>query len=103
MQRTATRIDDDVLERAAAVIKSLGHQLRLRLLEALEIDEMSVSELQDYSGASQTAVSQQLATLRAHGVVQAQRDGQFIRYSISEPKVHAILDCIRGRNARRGQ
>jgi DNA-binding transcriptional ArsR family regulator len=41
-------------------------------------------------------VSQQLATLRGHGIVTARREGPFVRYSIAEPKVYRILDCIRG-------
>lgn len=89
-------IDPDALMRAAAVIRSLGHPLRLRLLEAIETGDRSVSELQDYSGATQSEVSRQLAVLRGHGIVTARRDGKFMLYSISEPKVHAILDCIRG-------
>jgi ArsR family transcriptional regulator len=96
MARRATRIEPELLEQAAEVIKCLGHPLRLMLLEALESGDKTVSELQDYCGSTQAMMSQQLATLRGHGVVAAHRDGQFIRYSISEPKVHHILACIRG-------
>jgi ArsR family transcriptional regulator len=96
MPQLDTPIDSTLLERAAAVIKCLGHPMRLRLLEALESGESTVSELQKWSGASQAMVSQQLAILRGHGVVSARRDGAFVRYSIAEPKVHHILACIRG-------
>lgn len=96
MPEHAPTIDATLLNQAAAVIKCLGHPLRLRLLEALECGESTVSELQAWSGASQAMVSQQLATLRGHGVVAARRDGPFVRYSIAEPKVHHILACIRG-------
>lgn len=96
MQAHTTTIDTSLLIQAAAVIKCLGHPLRLRLLEAMESGEATVSELQAQSGASQAMVSQQLATLRGHGVVTARRDGPYVRYSIAEPKVHYILDCIRG-------
>jgi len=96
MTETTKTIDPVALERAAAVIKCLGHPLRLRLLEALEAGGKSVSELQALTGASQAMVSQQLGTLRGHGVVVASRAGTFMKYAISEPKVHHILDCIRG-------
>ena len=89
------RIPEDVLERAAVVIKSLGHPLRLRLLEAMEPGEQTVSELQDYTGLSQAAVSQQLGILRAHGVVDGRREGTFVFYRITEPKVRYILECVR--------
>ena len=96
MPQPLTRLDPDLLERAAAVIKCLGHPLRLQLLDALEGGEATVTELQAYTGATQAMVSQQLATLRGHGVVTAHRDGPFVRYVIAEPKVHHILACIRG-------
>jgi len=100
-QAVAVRPDGlapDVLDRAAAVIKCLGHPLRLRLLEALERHERTVSELQDYAGASQAVVSQQLAALKARGIVDARRAGTFVYYRIVEPKVYSILDCIRACN-----
>ena len=96
MPEPATTLDPMVLDRAASVIKCLGHPLRLRILEAMESGAVTVSELQARTGATQAMVSQQLATLRGHGVVTARRDGPFVRYSISEPKVHHILACIRG-------
>lgn len=85
-----------MLSRAASVIKCLGHPLRLQLLDAMEAGAATVTDLQARTGATQAMVSQQLATLRGHGVVTAQRDGPFVRYSITEPKVHHILACIRG-------
>ncbi len=92
---TETRIGPEVLRHAAAVLRCLGHPLRLRLLEALETGEKTVSELQEYAGVSQPMVSQHLMVLKAHGVVDLRRAGPFARYSIVEPKVKAILECIR--------
>ena len=88
-------IDAAVLDRAARVIKVVGHPLRLRILEALESGELHVAELQALVGSSQAAVSQHLGILRAHGVVDARRDGFRVYYRIIEPKVVRILDCIR--------
>jgi len=88
-------IADSILENAAQVIKCLGHPLRLRLLEVMEHGEHSVSELQVASGATQAAVSEQLAILRGRGVVGARRDGSFVLYRLTEPKVRRILACIR--------
>lgn len=84
-----------VMERAARVIRVLGHPLRLRLLETLEAGERNVTDLVTASGASQALVSQHLASLRAEGVVGFRRDGPRVYYRITEPKVHRILDCIR--------
>ena len=90
-----TRIDQPVIERAARVIRVLGHPLRLRLLEAMELGERNVTELVAETGATQATVSQQLAILRAEDVVGARRDGPRVFYRITEPKVSSILACIR--------
>lgn len=89
------RIEPIMRQRAAEVIRCLGHPLRLRLLEALEQGERTVSELQGHAGAPQSVVSQQLSALRARGIVEARRDGPFVYYRIVEPKVPSILDVVR--------
>lgn len=88
-------IDGRTLERAARVIRILGHPQRLRLIEALEGGECHVAELQGATGMTQAGVSQQLSVLRSHGVVDARRDGSRVYYRIVEPRVVKILDCIR--------
>ncbi len=88
-------IEPQILERAARVIRVLGHPLRLHLLEVLEGGERHVTDLVNTSGASQALVSQHLAILRSEGVVGARRDGLHVFYRITEPKVHRILACIR--------
>ena len=95
MTKTIARIDEELLNGVANVIKCLGHPLRLRLLEALEGGEKTVSELQEYAGASQSAVSQQLGTLRGRGVVEGRREGLFVVYRLTERRVSTILQCVR--------
>lgn len=94
-ERELPRIEQPVIERAARVIRVLGHPLRLRLLEAMEAGERNVTELVAVTGVSQATVSQQLAILRAEGVVGARRDGPRVFYRVTEPKVSSILACIR--------
>jgi len=95
MPTVKSAISDEVLERASSVIRCLGHPLRLRLVERLERGDCTVSELVDTVGAGQSTVSHQLAILRGRGVVEARRDGSFVRYRLVEPKVRHILDCVR--------
>jgi ArsR family transcriptional regulator len=93
------RLSDAALDTAAGVIKCLGHPLRLRLLEALEDGERTVSELQAHAATTQALVSHQLAILRGHSIVDARRDGPWVRYRITEPKVRHVLACIRACDA----
>lgn len=82
------------LERSAALLRCLGHPLRLRLLQALRSGERTVSDLQADTGEGQATVSRQLAVLRARQVVSCRRDGVNVHYRISEPGVHEILACL---------
>ena len=88
-------IDPDLLTRAADTLRVLGHPDRLKIVEVLEVQDASVSEIQESVGLSQPIASQHLARLRAHGIVEATRDGQHVIYSLVEPKVEHILRCIR--------
>lgn len=84
------------IDRAAAVIKCLGHPLRLRLLDALGPNELTVSELQDRTGAKQASVSRQLGILRSRNIVSCRREGLNVYYWTIEPRVRVILNCLDG-------
>ena len=88
-------LDPHVVASAADMIRVLGHPVRLRIVEALERGECCVSELQDTVGQSQATVSQQLARMRAAGIVTCRRDGPNMRYTVADRRVLRILDCIR--------
>jgi DNA-binding transcriptional ArsR family regulator len=88
---------DEMGERAAeaaAFLKALSHEGRLMILCHLSSGEKTVTELEDRLGARQAAVSQQLARLRAEGLVHARREGKAIHYSIKDPKAGAIMALI---------
>lgn len=79
---------------AASFLKALSHEGRLMILCHLSGGERSVTELEELLGARQAAVSQQLARLRAEGLVTARRDGKAIHYSIRDPKAGAIMALV---------
>ncbi len=81
--------------RAARFLKVVGHPLRLTLVEKLEKGSSRVSDLVAVSGASQAEVSKQLALLRRSGVVRSEAKGNERWYTIADPRVGYILDCIR--------
>lgn len=88
---------DEMLVRATAAagfLKALSHEGRLMILCHLSSGERSVTELEELLGARQAAVSQQLARLRAEGLVSARRDGKAILYSIRDPKAGAIMALV---------
>ncbi|MGZ8285804.1 MAG: ArsR/SmtB family transcription factor [Allosphingosinicella sp.] len=80
---------------AASVMKSLGHEGRLRLLCYLaEAGEISAGELTARVGLSQSALSQHLAKLRAEGLVATRKQSQSVFYRIAEPKALDLLHAL---------
>ena len=70
--------------------------MRIRLLEVLVADgPTSVQELQRRLEIDQPIVSQQLARLRASGVVAAKRQGTITRYAVTDPLVEDLLRVAR--------
>lgn len=85
---------DAAAEDAAGMLKLLSNPARLRLLCALVPGELTVSELMDATGASQSHVSGQLLKLRGQGLVRCERDGRQMHYALADPRVRPILERL---------
>lgn len=79
------------LESLSELFKVFSDPTRLRILAALSESELCVCDLQAVLGASQSAVSHQLALLRAARLVRARRDGKTVYYTLADSHVRAIL------------
>lgn len=93
-----TQIDSEALGRAAdeaaELLKMLSNPARLRILCALMPGELSVGELEQALGASQSYVSGQLARMRTDGFVAAERDGRTIRYRLNDARLTPVLERL---------
>jgi DNA-binding transcriptional ArsR family regulator len=91
-------IDPDMLRRAAAqavsALKVLANEDRLLLLCQLSQGEQSVGDLEEVLGIRQPTLSQQLAVLRAEGVVDTRRDGKRIFYSVGDARLLQVLALL---------
>lgn len=76
----------------AALFKMFGDGTRVKLLHALELNEMCVCDLAALLGVTKSAVSHQLKALRLSNLVKSRRDGQVIYYSLADDHVKYILD-----------
>ncbi|MBI1205166.1 MAG: metalloregulator ArsR/SmtB family transcription factor [Rhodopseudomonas sp.] len=84
----------DNANRAAEFLKALAHESRLMILCILAEGEKSVSELEDILSLRQPTVSQQLARLRADGLVSTRRDGKAIFYSLASDEARVVIGAI---------
>jgi ArsR family transcriptional regulator len=75
--------------------KALNDPKRLLLLYALHDRPRTVSELSKILEAPQANTSQHLAVLRDRGLLETERRGNSILYSLRHPKVLKALDILR--------
>ena len=84
----------DNAKRASDFLKALAHESRLMILCILAEGEKSVSELEDLLNLRQPTVSQQLARLRADGLVSTRRDGKAIYYRLASEEARVVIGAI---------
>jgi DNA-binding transcriptional ArsR family regulator len=84
----------DNAKRASDFLKALAHENRLMILCILAEGEKSVSELEHLLTLRQPTVSQQLARLRADGLVSTRREGKVIYYSLASDEARVIIGAI---------
>ena len=81
-------------KRASDFLKALAHESRLLMLCILAEGEKSVSELEQELELRQPTVSQQLARLRADGLVSTRRDGKVVYYSLASDEARTVIGAI---------
>ena len=81
---------------AASLLKLLANENRLLILcRLVKAREVSVSELADAVGLSQSALSQHLAKMREEGLVDTRREAQTVYYRIANPDAARLLSLLK--------
>jgi DNA-binding transcriptional ArsR family regulator len=95
-------IPDALVEMIAERFRLLAEPMRVRALDHLRSDgPSSVSEVAERLGSSQQNISKHLNALYAGGVLERQRDGNRVIYSLSDETVIAICEAVCGSIERR--
>ena len=76
------------------MLRSMSNDRRLLILMMLRTSEMSVNDIAERVGLSQSALSQHLAILRSDGLVKTRRQAQSIFYSMASERAEALLDNV---------
>jgi ArsR family transcriptional regulator len=79
----------------AEFFRTLGHPVRIRVLELLSGGPMPVRDLLAEIGVEASNLSQQLAVLRRTGIVTATRQGSTMVYALAGPDVSDLLQAAR--------
>lgn len=81
-------------EDVAALLKQLSHPQRLLILCSMAENEKSVGEIEEACGASQSAVSQFLKSMRQDGLIDSRREGKLVYYRIIDPHVNELIKSL---------
>ena len=86
--------EEELLYDLADLFKVFSDTTRIKILYALMSDELSVNDLAEAIGTSQSAVSHQLRILerKSHHGPSSADDGRNIHYSLADDHVLTILD-----------
>jgi ArsR family transcriptional regulator len=79
----------------AELFRTLGHPVRVRVLELLQDGPRAVHELLAEIEVEPSNLSQQLGVLRRAGIVVATRDGATVRYSLAANDVAELMGAAR--------
>ncbi|WP_433238529.1 ArsR/SmtB family transcription factor [Streptosporangium sp. CA-135522] len=79
----------------AELFRTLGHPVRIRVLELLQDGPLPVRDLLSAIDVEASSLSQQLAVLRRAGIVSATREGATVVYALSTPDVARLMAATR--------
>lgn len=86
---------DEDIERASRSLKAMSHPLRLKILCTLGEQEVSVQDIVDHVGTSQSNISQHLAILRDKGILASRKDANRVYYRVGDARTLALIGMMR--------
>ena len=88
--------NEEDIHLASRSLKAMAHPLRLKILCVLgSSSEVSVQEIVDQVGTSQSNISQHLSILRDKGILASRKDANKVYYRISDPKILQLIGSLR--------
>ena len=95
-KRTQRLVEDyvpqgDILEGVVCFFSVFADYTRVKILSALAISEMCVTDISRILSINQTTVSHQLRYLQSAGIVKSVRQGKIIFYSLADESINDVL------------
>ncbi|WP_338767320.1 metalloregulator ArsR/SmtB family transcription factor [Bernardetia sp. ABR2-2B] len=91
------QIDVETLERAAFILKTVAHPVRLGILKLLEKKErLSVKQICEGLEVEQSLTSHHLSNMKLKGILSSKREGKNVYYSLRERNILNLFKCLEG-------
>ena len=94
-------INKEVLKNASECLKCIAHPVRLQILALLEKEARNVSEIVEALNIPQSLTSEHLRLMEAKGILNGNRQGRKVFYSMAMPELKNILKCIKSKGLTR--
>lgn len=89
-----TAFGDGSFERASGMLRALGDEPRLRLVELLSQGELCVTEIAATTGEGMSTISQRLRLLRGERLVTGRREGKHVYYSLADAHIQDLVQSV---------
>lgn len=86
---------DEDIDRASRSLKAMSHPLRLKILCTLGDQEVSVQDIVERVGTSQSNISQHLAILRDKGILSSRKDANRVFYKVVDSRTLQLIGMMR--------
>jgi ArsR family transcriptional regulator len=92
---TNTVNDTETFRRAADILRTVAHPVRLGIIDFLEAGEKPVAQICIRLGVPQPSISQHLNLMKAKGILVSRRNGTQVMYSVGNRSVIDVIHCVR--------
>jgi len=85
---------EEDIETASRSLKAMSHPLRLKILCILGDQEVSVQDIVENVGTSQSNISQHLAILRDKGILSSRKDANRVYYRVGDERTLSLINMM---------
>lgn len=86
---------DQQIDDASRAMKAMSHPLRLKIVCVLGDQEVSVQDIVDQVGTTQSNISQHLALMREKGVLRTRKDANRVFYRLADVRMLGVISMVR--------
>jgi ArsR family transcriptional regulator len=90
------KMTEETFDQVARRFRVLSDPTRLRILYHIGSDELTVTDIVERTGGSQSNISKHLSTLSSQGLVNRRRQGTSVYYSVTDPSIFELCDQVCG-------
>lgn len=87
--------DNSIYKLHAEVCKALGNPLRIQIIDVLQGNELSFSDILEKTGGLKSTLSQHLSVMVNKGILHQRKEGQNVYFKLSSPKVAKACALMR--------